>query len=88
MCGHIPKNGVLGAGTPPKRGVLGTCTVRKVGSYRNFSCKKRGSEELKLHKKGLLGAYLSHIFTFTCQYNLQTKKRGLRNGHNQKKRGS
>ena len=31
-----------------------------------------------------MGAYLSHIFTFTCQYDLQTKKRGLRNGHNQK----
>ena len=37
-----------------------------------------------MHKRGFLGAYLSHIFTFTCQYDLQTKKRGLRNGHNQK----
>ena len=30
--------------------------------------KKKGSQELKLHKRGLLGAYLLSIFTFTCQH--------------------
>ena len=40
-----------------------------------------------MHKRGLLRAYLSNIFTFTSQYDLQTKKRGLRNGHNQKRVG-
>ena len=83
-----PEKGVLGAGTSPKGG--GGSQERAQSEkwdLRHFSCKKRGSQELNLHKRGLLGAYLSHIFTFTCQYDLQTKMRGLRNGHNQKRVG-
>ena len=72
-CGHIPKRGVLGAGTPPKRGSQERAQSEK-WDLKNFSCKKRGSYELKLHKRGFLGTYLSHIFTFTCQYDLQTKR--------------
>ena len=76
--------GVLGAGTSrkkgglrnlnsPKSGILGTSLVKRE-DLRNWSCTKGGS-------------YLSHLFTFTCQYDLQTKNRGLRNGHNQKRGG-
>ena len=75
MCGHNPKGG----------GVLGTCTVRKsefLGTYlvqregiRNWSCTKVSPCELIYH--------LSR--TFICQYDLQSKKMGFRNGHNQKK---
>ena len=74
-CGHSPKRGVLGAGTAPKKGglrcghnqkkgVLGTSTTRKRGNLGLIWYIERvlGTE---VAKKGVLGAYLYIIFTFT-----------------------
>ena len=51
----------------------------------NWSCKKRGSLELKLHTA--VGAYLLIIFVFKDQWVCFgiLKKRGIRKGHQQKK---
>ena len=68
-CGHSPKKmGVLGAGTTRKRGLR----------HARLQPEKRGNLELVLLKervlgtevaqKGVLGAYLFIIFTFTCQH--------------------
>ena len=66
--------GVLGAGTAqkgtgtaPKKGGLRHVYNPKKGGIYNLFCKKRGSQELKLLKKGVLGAYL-FIFTFTYHH--------------------
>ena len=40
---------------------------KTVGSA-DWSCKKRGSQEHKLHNMGFLGAYVFIIVTFTCQH--------------------
>ena len=89
--------GVLGAGTSRKRGPRCGHTPKRGGGLRNVHNPKSGTLGTSLVKerilrtevtqKGVLGAYLSHIFTLTCQYDLQTKKRGLRNGRNQKRVG-
>ena len=93
--GHSPKRGVLDADTAPKMGVLGASTTRKGGVLDTSSTQKRGNLGLILRvlgtevaQKGVLGAYLFIIFTFTCQYyqlvgvcSGRLNKGGLRCGH-------
>ena len=82
-CGYSPKRGVICAGTTRKRGVLGTSTRRKRGNVGHILQKERvlGTE---VAQKGVLGAYLFIIFTFTCQYDQLV---GVRSGRLTKKGG-
>ena len=97
-CGHSPKRGVLGAGTAQKKGGLRCGHNQKKGGLRHVYNPKKGEFRTDLVKrecvrtevatKGVLGAYLYIIFTFTWQYDQpvgvcsgRLKKGGLRCGH-------
>ena len=74
---------------PEKRGLRHVCNPKK-GEFKTDFVKERvlGTEVAQNMQKGVLGAYLFIIFTFTCQYDQlvgvcsgRLKKGGLRCGH-------
>ena len=86
-CGHSPKKGGLRCGHNQKKGGLRHVYNPKKVEFRTDFVKERvlGTE---VAQKGVLGAYLFIIFTFTCQYDQlvgvcsgRLKKGGLRCGH-------
>ena len=63
-CGHSPQKGGLRCGRNQKKGGLRHVYNQKKGEFRTDLVKERvlGTE---VAKKGVLGAYLYIIFTFT-----------------------
>ena len=97
-CRHSPKRGVLGAGTAQKKGGFRCGNNQKKVGLRHVYNPKKGEFRTDFVKervlgtevaqKGVLGAYLFIIFTFTCQYDQlvgvcsgRLKKGGLRCVH-------
>ena len=86
-CGHSPKKGGLRYGHNQKKGDLKHVYNPKKGEFRTDFVKERVLGTA-VAQKGVLGAYLFIIFTFTCQYDQlvgvcsgRLKKGGLRCGH-------